>query len=99
MEKTRILIRKISVCEDSRTKDLDWQDCRCVVRPNGFCEFHPKSKDTIPYQKAVKIMAKAICLSDDDGGCKGKCNVKCSTWKYSVPTAEAALNDLVEATK
>ena len=99
MEKTRILIRKFSVCDDERTKELNWRFCRCSVSPNGFCEYHPQCVETIPYHEAVKIMAKAICLSDDDGGCKGKCNVKCSTWKYSIPAAEAALTDLVEATK
>ena len=55
----RILIRKISICNDARTKELDWQQCRCCVRQNGHCEYHPQSIDTIPYKEAIEIMAKA----------------------------------------
>ena len=55
----RILIRKISICNDARTKELDWQQCRCCVRQNGHCEYHPQSTDTIPYKEAIEIMAKA----------------------------------------
>jgi hypothetical protein len=46
-------------------------------------------------QEAIEKMAKAICLCDDDGGCKGKCNPECDTWKYSIPHAEAALDALL----
>ena len=105
-KKERILIRKISVCEDSRNKELDWQDCRCAVRPNGFCEYHPKSKDTIPYQKAVIRMAKILCKRSGLVPCKN-----CTGYKNKeeclrllkrldlIGRVEALLKYLVEATK
>lgn len=56
----RILIRKISICNDTRTKELDWQQCKCCVRQNGHCEYHPQSKETMPYKKTVKKVAKKL---------------------------------------
>ena len=46
-------------------------------------------------QEAIERMARAICLCDDDGGCKGVCNPKCDVWKYSLKHAEAALEALL----
>lgn len=46
-------------------------------------------------ENAINRMAKALCLCDDDSGCKGKCDKKCAVWKYSIPHAEAALNALL----
>jgi hypothetical protein len=49
-------------------------------------------------QEAIERMAKALCLYDDDGGCKG-CNPKCYEWKYRLDNAEVALEALLEADK
>ena len=47
-------------------------------------------------EEAIEKIAKALCLCDDDGGCKGVCNPKCEHWEYFLKPAEAALNALLE---
>ena len=46
-------------------------------------------------QETIEKMARAICLCDDDSGCKGKCDKKCGVWKHSIPHARAALDALL----
>lgn len=78
------------------------QKCRKEVCENG-CKKYDKYYDDFQKSKtylysraeAIERMAKALCLCDDDGGCKGVCNPKCDVWKYSIPHAEAALNALL----
>lgn len=66
-----------------------------TLKTEDIDEYCVYGRDCITRQEAVERMAKAICLCDDDGDCKGKCNPKCDTWKYSIPHAEAALNALL----
>jgi hypothetical protein len=83
----RIYIRKISVCDDARTKKLDWKECRCCTRPNGHCEYHSKSKDTIPYSKAIKRIKKSFK------------SIQCWPDSFNDSIAEVALNALLEGVK
>lgn len=51
--------------------------------------------NTLNYEKAIQIMAKAICLAEDGEGCEGKCPTGCSVYNDRMRTAEAALNALL----
>ena len=63
---------------------------------DDFIYKHFNGNGFVPRAEVVESMAKAICLCDDDGGCKGICNPKCEEWKYSLNHAEAALDALLE---
>lgn len=77
------------ICGKSSIKNLECDD-KCFEQ----CEW--KELTGISRQEAINRMAKAICLCDDDSGCKGICNPKCEVWKYSLNHAEAALNAILE---
>lgn len=76
---------------------LDCRECREDVFLSR-CEICSPVKNKWPTrEQAIEKMAKAICLADDDGGCKGCCgNKKCNSWHWYMPLAEAALNALLE---
>ena len=59
-------------------------------------EHYEFDKRHLTRQEAIEKMAKAICLCDDDGGCKGECETICESWMYYLEHAEAALNALLE---
>lgn len=67
--------------------------CVCKLEGNAKESYCGGS---ISRQEAIERMARAICLCDDDGGCKCKCDKKCVVWKNNIPHAEAALNALLE---
>ena len=45
----------------------------------------------------VEKMAKIMCLADDDGVCRGKCDKNCNVWKRWMRPAKAGIKALLEA--
>ena len=66
---------------------------------DDFIYKHFNGNGFIHRQETIEKMAKALCICDDDGGCKGVCNPKCDVWKYSLKHAEAALDALLSSDK
>ena len=78
--------------EDNQLRIAIYETTEKIIE-GGYGDFY----NTLDRKTAIDKMARAICLCDDDSGCKGKCDKKCGVWKHSIPHARAALNALLGA--